>query len=190
VAPFRPLASLSARWRPHEGVGLEHLDVRRDGQRIVADSVVIGDRAGVSYGARYRVICDAAWVTRSLDIETTAGRALHIRSDGAGHWLDVDNHPLPHLDGCIDIDLAASPFTNTLPIRRAGLKPRGRAKEFRMAYVPFDTLVPNVDAQRYRCLETGLYRYEAVDGSFVAELTVDDDGLVVDYPPLFRRVTA
>ena len=96
-----------------------------------------------------------------------------------------------HLDGCIDVDLAGSPFTNTLPIRRAGLVAGGEAIEFRMAYVPFDTFKPVVDEQRYRCLEADrLYRYEAVDRSFAADLTVDEDGLVTDYPGLFADFRA
>ncbi len=58
-----------------------------------------------------------------------------------------------------------------------------------MAYVPFDTFKPVVDEQRYRCLEQDrLYRYEAVDRSFTADLTVDEDGLVTDYPGLFTRI--
>ena len=58
-----------------------------------------------------------------------------------------------------------------------------------MAYVPFDTFKPVVDEQRYRCLEQDrLYRYEAVDRSFSANLAVDADGLVADYPGLFTRI--
>lgn len=33
-----------------------------------------------------------------------------------------------------------------------------------------------------------IYRYEATDRSFAADLVVDEDGLVVDYPGLFGRV--
>ena len=51
-----------------------------------------------------------------------------------------------------------------------------------MLYVPFQTFEPTVDEQRYRCQRPGLYRYEAVDGSFAADLSVDEDGLVIDYP--------
>jgi hypothetical protein len=57
-----------------------------------------------------------------------------------------------------------------------------------MLYVPFDTFRPLVDEQRYRCVSRLHYRYEAVDGSFDADITVDEDGLVVDYPPLFSRL--
>ena len=58
-----------------------------------------------------------------------------------------------------------------------------------MLYVPFDTFEPIVDEQRYRCLKDGaLYRYEAVDRTFAADLPVDRDGLVLDYPTLFERI--
>lgn len=187
---FRPLRPCTVRWQPVGAEGLEHLDLRpgpSDGT-IVADSVVIGDRGGAPYGLRYRLVCDAGWTTRSLDLETTDGRGLQLRADGAGTWTDGDGRALPGLDGAIDLDLAGSPFTNTLPIRRSALA-AGEAAEFRMAYIPFDTFRPTIDEQRYRCLEPGrLYRYEAVDRSFAADLSVDEDGLVTDYPGLFTRL--
>jgi len=31
-------------------------------------------------------------------------------------------------------------------------------------------------------------RYEAIDGTFAANITVDRDGLVVDYPGIARRL--
>jgi hypothetical protein len=33
-----------------------------------------------------------------------------------------------------------------------------------------------------------LYRFLNLDGGFTADLQVDPDGLVLDYPGLFRRV--
>ena len=46
---------------------------------------------------------------------------LHLESDGEGHWQE-NGKDRPDLHGCIDIDIQATPFTNTLPIRRLGLK--------------------------------------------------------------------
>jgi hypothetical protein len=104
-------------------------------------------------------------------------------------WTDGESFPVPHLDGCVDVDLVGSPFTNTLPIRRAALPAGGEAAEYLMAFVPFDTLDPFVDSQRYRCLDADRrFRFEAVDASFTADITVDDDGLVTDYPGLFKRL--
>ena len=58
-----------------------------------------------------------------------------------------------------------------------------------MVYIPMPSLTPVIDEQRYTCIEPGRrYLYEAVDRTFSAELEVDEDGLVVDYPTLFRRL--
>lgn len=186
---FPPLTAATARWKPVAGTGLEHLDVHRGSEGIVAAGVVIGSRDATPYGVRYRVVCDGGWRTRRLDIDTTGGKSLRLVSDGEGRWSDADGTRLPHLDGCIDVDLAGSPFTNTLPIRRLELAPADGVRELAMVYVPFATFEPTVDGQRYRCLEADrLYRYEAADRSFAADLPVDRDGLVLDYPSLFVRV--
>jgi hypothetical protein len=57
-----------------------------------------------------------------------------------------------------------------------------------MLYIPFDDFAPRLDRQTYTCLAPRLFRYQAADGSFEAELPVDEDGLVVDYPSLFERI--
>ena len=75
-----------------------------------------------------------------------------------------------------------------LDFETSGLSPDMGAIEFRMLYVPFATFEPTVDGQRYRCVRPGLYRYEAIDRTFTADLTLDDDGLVIDYPTLFHRI--
>jgi hypothetical protein len=53
-----------------------------------------------------------------------------------------------------------------------------------VAYLSVPRLTISRVRQRYRRLERG-YRYES--GRFAADLTVDDAGLVVDYPKLWRR---
>ncbi|WP_428426161.1 putative glycolipid-binding domain-containing protein [Pararhizobium sp.] len=180
----------TVRWRPLEGEGLEHLTIGpADGIPIRATSVLIGERGRRPYGVRYTIDCDAAWTVVSFSIDTTDGRRLAMTSDGKGHWRDASGTHLPAFDGCIDIDLAGTPFTNTLPIRRLGLKPKDGTARLTMLFVPFDTFEPFPDGQNYTCLEDDrLYRYEAEDRSFTAELPVDEDGLVMDYPTLFKRL--
>jgi hypothetical protein len=185
---FAALVPRAVRWSPVQGVGLEHLTLRPDSGGIVAESVVIGERGGKPYGLTYRIDCSAAWCVRAFRIMTTDGRGLSLLSDGAGHWRSIGGRPRPEFDGCVDIDLAGTPFTNTLPIRRLGLAPEAGTVELEMLYVPFDDFLPLRDAQRYTCLEAGrLYRYEAADRSFTADLPVDEHGLVGDYPTLFNR---
>jgi hypothetical protein len=61
-----------------------------------------------------------------------------------------------------------------------------------MAWVAVPALAVQADRQRYRHLNSAsdhhVIRYEAVDGSFAADITVDADAVVVDYPPIARRL--
>ena len=154
----------------------------------MATSVVIGEREGVAYGVRYELACDSRWRVRRLDLADTHGRRLRLSSDGEGHWADDGGGRIAAFDGCIDIDLSGSPLTNTLPIRRLDMTPATGVVSLEALYVPFDTLTPVRDGQRYLCLETGRrFRYEAADGTFAADILVDAEGLVLEYPPLFTR---
>lgn len=76
------------------------------------------------------------------------------------------------------------------PIKRLDLSP-GEAAEITVAYLDGTKLQPWPEPQRYTCLEKGevggLYRFLSLDGGFTADLPVDADGLVVDYPGLFKR---
>lgn len=191
---FRQITSRSVRWCalavPGQGEGL--CDVHIDGSTgdIVAHGMAIGSTEDKPFAARFTMQCDAEWRTRALTVETTDGRKLDIRSDGKGHWTNGEGNELPALAGLIDIDLQASPLTNTLPIRRLDIDPSMGPVELTMVYIPFDTFEPYPHAQRYTCLESGRrYLYENADGSFSAELAVDEDGLVLDYPGLFERLT-
>ncbi|RCS23685.1 transcriptional regulator [Phyllobacterium salinisoli] len=188
---MNPLSRRTVRWRSVEGEGLEHLVIGPHDGGVRADSVVIGERGGIPYGVRYRIDCDARWHISGFSVETTAGERLALLSDGRGHWRNEAGDALPQFDNCIDIDLAGTPFTNTIPIRRLGLTPQSETAKLTMLYVPFDRFEPFRDGQNYTCLEAGrLYRYQAEDRSFSADLPVDEDGLVIDYPGLFERLKA
>lgn len=174
------------RWRPLEGVGLEHLELIESPTVIVANSVLIGEREGTRFGVRYEVELAPNWSFRALRLERMDGGRLELYSDGEGNWLDGQHLQLPELDGCIDIDISGTPFTNTLPIRRTRFSP-GEPARFTMAWIPLDTLAPFAEEQVYTLIEDGRYLYQSGDGSFSAELEVDADGLVTYYPTLFER---
>jgi hypothetical protein len=112
-------------------------------------------------------------------------------SDGEGRWATDAGERLEHLGGCLDVDISATPFTNTLPIRRLGMK-EGESAEVVVVYVALPEIEIRTARQRYTCLrrrtEGDLYRYESLSSDFTAELPVDSDGLVADYPGVFRRV--
>ena len=82
------------------------------------------------------------------------------------------------LKGCTDVDLGCSPSTNTLPIRRLRLA-IGASHTIQAAWVRFPELVVVKTPQTYARLDESTYRYAS--GTFEADLTVDEDGLVAQY---------
>lgn len=96
---------------------------------------------------------------------------------------------IPAVAGCLDVDLAFTPATNLLPLRRLGLAV-GESREMTAAWVCFPDLSVEPLAQRYTRLDEHRVRYESLGGTFTAELEVDELGLVVSYPPLWERVAA
>ena len=79
-----------------------------------------------------------------------------------------------------------------MPILRHGLLRSGGPIELTMAWVAVPALAVHTDEQRYRHLGSAtdhhVIRYEALDGSFAADISVDTDGVVIDYPGIGRRL--
>ncbi|MGH8930218.1 MAG: putative glycolipid-binding domain-containing protein [Egibacteraceae bacterium] len=151
--------------------------------------VVAGDEAG-PWALRYVVLVDEAWRTRHVDLCVLGPDGSFQRSlvsDGAGNWL-VDGRVAPELAGCLDVDLGASLFTNTLPIRRLGLNP-DEAADPAAVWVGMPELATEVLRQRYTRIGEARYRYEVPESDFVVDLTTDEQGLVLDYPGLGTRVS-
>ena len=180
-------------WANQAETGLEHFYLQPVEQEIIADGIVIGVEEGNAFRIRYRIHCDLKWRVRKVVIQSLEGdeQTLRFVSGGLGHWSDGADSPIPELDGCIDVDITATPFTNTLPIRRLGLTP-GESVEIRVVYFIIPQIYVRAEPQRYTCLETsntgGKYRFESLSDGFTAEIAVDADGLVEDYPGLFKRV--
>jgi uncharacterized protein len=142
------------------------------------------------YRADYRLDARDGWITRRLDVSVRAAggaRTLALEHDGGGAWT-VDGVHAPALDGALDCDLALSPLTNLMPVRRHALHEGGQARDFAMAWVSLPGLAVHRSPQRYEPLRPGVVRYVALDADFIADLELDADGLVLVYPRLARRV--
>jgi hypothetical protein len=177
---------LDLRWQPLEWSGLEHCHISETADGVSVRSSLIGDSDGFAFGAFYEIQLDPDWTFRALTLRRHDGRVLRLVSNGEGDWK-IDGRRAPQFEGCVDIDISGTPFTNTLPIRRARFA-TGTPQRFDMAWIPLDTLEPFRDGQIYTRLDDTHFRYEAADGSFTQVLTVDEHGLVIDYPTLFRRL--
>jgi hypothetical protein len=177
------------RWASSEVEGLEQLHLTVDEQGVRARSVVVGgdNEENATWAISYEVDCDPAWRVRRVKVwDAGTGQDLELFSDGHGSWTGPDGQPLPDFAGCLDVDIRATPFTNTLPIRRLQLQP-GETSTIQVVFIPLPGLKPVPVKQHYTNLGPQLYRYESETRDFARDLTTDSDGLVIDYPGLFHR---
>ena len=197
-------------WDRTDVAGAEHVLVDvRDG--LVARGTALAVDP-VAYTCTYEVVTGPDWTTsrvqvaaegagwaRSLKLELAAGRWRATTSErgnldavlaAAGHaraGLPGTEDP-DLLYGAFDVDLTGSPLTNTLPIRRLGLlkAEAGVAHRISVAWVLLPSLEVVQADQIYTALGGGRVRF--ANETFSADLVIDEDGFVRDYPGLAKRV--
>lgn len=177
-----PADGYTVRWQTWEGDGDEQLDLRWENEGWTALGELTRER--VSYVVRL----SPTWNLRQFLLFRDSDEPdLWLGTDGHGRWGELNGAHRPDLDGCTDIDLHATPFTNSLPIRRLRLDP-GEAAEVTAAVVDVETLGVIPVGQRYEHLPTGIWRKTHLRTGLSSEFRVDQYGLVHDEPELFRRV--
>jgi len=111
---------------------------------------------------------------------------LEFRADEGRRWW-CNGNELAEMKGMYDIDLAISPCTNTLPIRRLSMNV-GESIALNAVWVRFPDFSVLPLSQQYTRLGDRRYAYESRGGQFRAELEVDDLGLVITYGAFWHRV--
>ena len=136
----------------------------------------------------FRVDLDPDWSTVRAEVRMLDGageRTLLLERTG-GAWT-ADGLPRPDLTGCVDVDVAATPLTNTFPIRRLAALPTGASRTAPVAWVDVPALgVQRVD-QTYERLGERRWQYgDPQHGAFLLE--VDAKGLVERYEGFAVRI--
>jgi uncharacterized protein len=178
-------------WSIDEIAGFDSAWAWIDGDRMGAQGRSCG-LLPTPYWLSYALETTESFVTRHMAVEAQwqeGSATLDLRCDD-GAWT-VNGDARPDLASALDCDLAACPLTNTMPVLRHRLHREPGAHAFVMAFIEVPTLRVIASQQRYTHVRRGLdgggiVRYAS--GSFQSDLTIDDDGFVVDYPQLGRRV--
>jgi hypothetical protein len=139
----------------------------------------------------YIIRTDLNWRTLFFDIKSRHSNTIqHLSYESDGGWNWSSNRRILHeFKNCIDIDIPLTPFTNTLPINRLKLE-SGQRKEISVIYIDLLNNKITPVTQQYVRLSTTKYHYENVPNDFEADIEVDQDGYVIDYPQLFVRTAA
>lgn len=192
-------------WIKDDPFGVEFAEIGVADGRMTASGVAIGS-APPPYRLDYELATGREFVTTRLRVTSRGDgwlRELDLRRDPDGAWSiaamqegDVDLPPAggdtAGLADALDCDLGLSPVTNMMPILRHGLLDPGGPIELTMAWVAVPALAVQADGQRYRHLDSSVdrhvVRFESSDGSFAADITLDADAVVIDYPGIARRL--
>ena len=175
-------------WRWLKSTGLERFELVRIPQEWMLRGTILVSEISGPAEARYEVVCDDAWNTKRAQVSLRDGtdeRVLRVTVEDR-KWY-VNGHENDSVNECTDIDLEWSPSTNTLPIRRLHLVVGEKSGPVLAAWVRFPSLALQPFLQEYERISDRIYRYKSRGGKFVAEIAVDEEGLVVTYEGLWQR---
>lgn len=179
-------------WERLDRPGLEHLVLDTGADGVRAESLVLLDDEAGLITLRYRLEMTKDWRTRAASFDLAQGtthRTLEIVRDG-GNWR-IDGAVRADLAGADDIDISATPLTNTQAIRQLGLG-AGGTRPFRVVYVKLPALTVSPMSQDYTRLDPAepARRFRYASPGFTAEVSFDADGIVEDYPSGWKRRTS
>lgn len=180
------MGSKMAMWENRDTFGCELLTLSPAEQAIHINSTVITIGESGPVQLTYQLELDLEWKVKHVHLQSE-GTTLHLISTGQGEWMDENGKRLDALTGAVDIDISATPFTNSLPINRHDWK-LGETRDFEMFYIQAPSMNVQKVRQSYTLLESNgnrLFQYQS--GDFQSVIKVDEDGLVTDYPELFAR---
>lgn len=159
---------------------------QQDGRCGLEGVAVWLDDAGPAH-LSYHVSCDENWITRSARVQGSVGQrplSLSINRNENGDW-HIAGEEMPDLHGLQDIDLGFTPATNTLPLRRLRSFGKDSAELAAVWLDPSDWSLKRLP-QSYRKTDAG-WHYASPSHEFAADLVVDADGFVTDYPKLWIK---
>lgn len=206
-----PTFPTSLFWRRLDTTGCDHALVdNRSGLRARGTASAA---TPLPYTCRYDLVTDETWAVTRLDVAVEgAGFARTVRLEHAtGRWRVTTSEQgnldralagtgrgragggLPGMEDperladAVDVDLAAAPLFNTLPVRRLGLHTADPGTTHRLvgAWILLPSLAVMPAEQVYTALGDGRVRYAS--GTFTADLELDAGGFVTHYPGLADR---
>jgi len=157
---------------------------------IIVDGQITGEGLGKLLNVKYKLEINNKWEIQSflVDLQSDISFTISLHKDKAGQWIDDKGNIQTQLAPCSDIDISLTPFTNTLPINRLNL-PVGASKDITVIYIDLPNNQYKPVNQRYTNLNNEIYKYDNLESGFTSLLEVDNEGIVVNYPGIWHRVS-
>ena len=176
-----PASGHRAAWKHVDAPHSSHVDLLWENEGWTANGVL------GSENAHFVIRMSAMWVVQQFLLFRDMDEPdLWLATDGHGRWGEMNGEHRTELDGCIDVDLQGTPFTNSILIHRLPLHV-GHSSTQNVITVNTETLGVTVVSQMYTRLDTHRWQYISLAQNKTVEVSVDDFGFVIDEPGAFTR---
>ncbi len=170
-----------ATWARWDGSPGSSVDLRWENEGWTAEiGLHIDDAVAV-------VRMSASWVVQQLLLFRDLPEPdLWLATDGHGRWGEMNGEHRTELDGCVDIDFAGTPFTNSIITHRLPLHV-GHTADLKVITIDVETLGVISTPHRYTRHDTNAWEYTSLMTGKQHAATVDEFGIVTDEHSAFRR---
>ena len=175
-----------ARWQALDRAGDDTCRLARSAEGWLMVGHARFSDAGGHAAIDYVIRLDDAWQSLGADIAGLhGGRQVRIALDRADGAWRLDGQVVAGLGAAYDLDLAFTPATNLMPLRRM-IDSGAQTMRTRAAWLRYPEIALQPLDQLYTRQPDGTVLYEAAQSGYVTTLTADSSGFVTDYPGLWR----
>lgn len=168
---------------------LEYFNLYSHDKGYTVESKIIGFHEDKIYVLNYKVLIDKDWTVQDFLIESEINTVKRTFSGkrNQNQWK-INGVVHSEFNNFKFIDISLTPFTNTLPISNLKLSENGSQK---IDVIYIDVLNHHIRPvqQQYTRTAVNKYLYENIETDFKAEISVDENGLVINYPELFEKIS-
>lgn len=179
-------------WRSVDGGRFEQVRLNTAGGRLRAYGRIISAETDEvqAYSSSYELVANDIGVTRRLSFRVlkTGGEApLDLSRDMDGRWMVQTPYSTVQSDfgGAEGVDVAMSPFLSALPIFRHIYLGKGELTDVPLVSLRLPTFETEASVASYT-IGDGTATITTSAGT--VELTIDEHGLVLDYPGVATRI--
>ncbi|MDR2236428.1 MAG: putative glycolipid-binding domain-containing protein [Chryseobacterium sp.] len=175
-------------WKGIRYQSLEYFTIQETPEHYAVSSKITGSFKDKIYAVEYTINIDKNWNIQEFAIQSEVNSVKNTLSGKKlGNQWEINQIIRPELEGIPYIDISLTPFTNSLPINTLKLQ-ENDSRDIHVIYIDVLHADFRPVSQRYTRTAKEKYRYENIPKNFEAEITVDEAGLVLDYPQLFEKV--
>ncbi|MDR0229934.1 MAG: putative glycolipid-binding domain-containing protein [Flavobacteriaceae bacterium] len=175
-------------WTGVDCLSIEKCNINKKEDSFHIKGELVGNKNNQVFGVEYQIVVDLQWQTRFFSINSSvANKYNSISGHKLNHLWIIDEIEYPEFNTCLDIDISVTPFTNTLPINRLKLG-NLESESIDVLYInPIEDKRLLVKQQYTKQAENSYY-YKNLWSDFDATIEVDTEGIVTNYPKLFKQL--